>query len=97
MSRNNLRSRLKVAFLRSFALKKGTDVDGTVESIRKGVTLRGTNLWLLLASSALASIGLDTNSAAVIIGAMLVSPLMSPILPCRLPRGAVEGEPCRGG
>lgn len=80
MSRNNLRSRLKVAFLRSFALKKGTDVDGTVESIRNGVSLRGTNLWLLLASSALASIGLDTNSAAVIIGAMLVSPLMSPIL-----------------
>ncbi|MCC6742889.1 MAG: DUF389 domain-containing protein [Acidobacteria bacterium] len=72
--------RLKIAVLRSFALRKGTDVDGTVESICKGVSLRGTNLWLLLTSSALASIGLDTNSSAVIIGAMLVSPLMSPIL-----------------
>jgi uncharacterized hydrophobic protein (TIGR00271 family) len=71
---------LKIALLRSFALRKGTDVDGTIEYIRAGVRLRGTNLWLLLASSALASIGLDTNSTAVIIGAMLVSPLMSPIL-----------------
>lgn len=80
MGRSTYLMRLKIAVLRSFALRKGTDVDGTIESICKGVSLRGTNLWLLLTSSALASIGLDTNSSAVIIGAMLVSPLMSPIL-----------------
>jgi uncharacterized hydrophobic protein (TIGR00271 family) len=42
--------------------------------------LRGYNLWILVCSTILASIGLDTNSTAVIIGAMLISPLMSPIL-----------------
>ncbi len=42
--------------------------------------MRGYSLWILVCSTILASIGLDTNSTAVIIGAMLISPLMSPIL-----------------
>ena len=49
-------------------------------TISEGVSLRGYNLWILVCSTILASIGLDTNSTAVIIGAMLISPLMSPIL-----------------
>lgn len=44
------------------------------------MVLVGSNGWMLIASTVLASIGLDQNSAAVIIGAMLISPLMSPIL-----------------
>jgi len=66
--------------IRLFGLWKGTDVDGTIGDIKDGVRLRGANVWMLICSAILASIGLDVNSAAVIIGAMLISPLMSPIL-----------------
>lgn len=57
-----------------------TDVEGTIKTVGSGIELKGYNIWILVASAILASIGLDTNSAAVIIGAMLISPLMSPIL-----------------
>lgn len=73
-SKNNL------SFNMLFSLSEDTDVEGTISSIQKGVTIRGTNIWMLFCAAMLASIGLDTNSTAVIIGAMLVSPLMSPIL-----------------
>ncbi len=63
-----------------FALIGGTDVDGTVQRLESGIPVRGERAWLLICSCLLASIGLDTGSAAVIIGAMLISPLMSPIL-----------------
>ena len=61
-------------------LKGGTDAEGTIEEITKNVKLRGVNVWMLVCSAILACIGLDVNSTAVIIGAMLISPLMSPIL-----------------
>ena len=63
-----------------------------MDKISKGVTLRGLNIWLLVCSSVLASIGLDTNSVAVIIGAMLISPLMSPILGVGLSLGMHDRE-----
>lgn len=50
------------------------------ETIRRGVQLRGTNLWILIFAILIASIGLNVNSTAVIIGAMLISPLMGPIV-----------------
>lgn len=50
------------------------------DNIRKGVEFRGTNLWVLIFAIFIASIGLNVNSTAVIIGAMLVSPLMGPIM-----------------
>jgi uncharacterized hydrophobic protein (TIGR00271 family) len=58
------------------------DVDylGSVESIRKDIDFKGVNVWVLGASIVIASIGLNVNSTAVIIGAMLVSPLMGPIV-----------------
>ncbi len=62
------------------SLKENTDFEKTKSTISDGVSLRGYNLWILVCSTILASIGLDTNSTAVIIGAMLISPLMSPIL-----------------
>jgi TIGR00341 family protein len=49
------------------------------ENIEKGIIFRGTNLWILVAAIVIASVGLNTNSTAVIIGAMLISPLMGPI------------------
>ena len=48
--------------------------------ICRGVEFRGTNLWVLIFATMIASLGLNVNSAAVIIGAMLVSPLMGPIM-----------------
>lgn len=56
------------------------DEDIIVDSIRKGVEFRGTNLWTLIFAIFIASIGLNVNSTAVIIGAMLISPLMGPIM-----------------
>lgn len=50
------------------------------ESIREGVTFRGTNMLILIMAILIASLGLNTNSTAVIIGAMLISPLMGPII-----------------
>ncbi len=61
-------------------LRENADFEKTKSTISEGVSLRGYNLWILICSTVLASIGLDTNSTAVIIGAMLISPLMSPIL-----------------
>jgi uncharacterized hydrophobic protein (TIGR00271 family) len=62
------------------SLRATSDFEKTKSTISSGVALRGYNLWILICSSILASIGLDTNSTAIIIGAMLISPLMSPIL-----------------
>jgi uncharacterized membrane protein len=75
-----------------FSIKEGTDVEGTIASIKKGIPLRGTNIWILICSAMLASIGLDTNSTAIIIGAMLISPLMSPILGVGLSIGITDKE-----
>ncbi len=50
------------------------------QSIREEVSFRGTNLVILVLAIFIASLGLNTNSTAVIIGAMLISPLMGPII-----------------
>ncbi len=51
-----------------------------ISSIERGIYFRGTNLWVLIFAILIASIGLNVNSTAVIIGAMLISPLMGPIM-----------------
>ncbi|MBP3536128.1 MAG: TIGR00341 family protein [Muribaculaceae bacterium] len=50
------------------------------QNIREGVSFRGTNILILILAIFIASLGLNTNSTAVIIGAMLISPLMGPII-----------------
>jgi uncharacterized hydrophobic protein (TIGR00271 family) len=55
------------------------DVDKIHESITKDIVFKGTNLWILVFAIIVASVGLNINSTAVIIGAMLISPLMGPI------------------
>lgn len=55
------------------------NVDEIYTSIVNGISFRGTNLWILVFAIVIASVGLNTNSPAVIIGAMLISPLMGPI------------------
>lgn len=56
------------------------DYDTVISTIEKGVEFRGTNLWVLVFAIFIASLGLNLNSTAVIIGAMLISPLMGPIM-----------------
>ena len=64
-----------------FDLRKNKEnEDLTVVSIRNGVVFKGTNLWVLIFAIFIASLGLNVNSTAVIIGAMLISPLMGPIM-----------------
>lgn len=67
-------------FYELFNIRRGLDWIGTVSSIRNKVSLQGENIWMLICAIMIASVGLNLNSGAVIIGAMLVSPLMSPIL-----------------
>ncbi|MDY5969888.1 MAG: DUF389 domain-containing protein [Bacteroidales bacterium] len=56
------------------------DETATIESIQQGISFRGANLWVLILAILVASLGLNVNSVAVIIGAMLISPLMGPIV-----------------
>ncbi|HMP29298.1 MAG TPA: TIGR00341 family protein [Saprospiraceae bacterium] len=55
------------------------DSEIVFEEIKKGIFFKGTNLWILIFAIIIASVGLNMNSTAVIIGAMLISPLMGPI------------------
>jgi uncharacterized hydrophobic protein (TIGR00271 family) len=79
-------------FGQRIALRSGTDVEGTIGRVTAGASLTPENLWLLACSAILASIGLDVSSAAVIIGAMLISPLMGPILGVGLGIGITDRE-----
>ncbi len=83
---------LRQLFIQSIDLKPGTDVRGTIDSIKNHIEIKGYNVWILAAAAVIASIGLDQNSQAVIIGAMLISPLMSPILGVGLSIGINDRE-----
>lgn len=80
----------KVSFKQSFdsfkvfikelmSINHDVDRDETVKSIVADIEFSGTNIWILMCSIIVASIGLINDSTAVIIGAMLISPLMGPI------------------
>lgn len=74
-------------------LRKDKDNElATVDSIRKGVEFKGANLWILILAIFMASLGLNVNSTAVIIGAMLISPLMGPIMGVGLSVGLNDFE-----
>ena len=66
--------------------------DEVVANISKGVEFRGVNLWVLIFATMVASLGLNVNSAAVIIGAMLISPIMGPIMGVGLSLGINDFE-----
>ena len=57
-----------------------TDRDATIEAIKNDISFKGATAWILICSIFVASVGLNANSTAVVIGAMLISPLMGPIL-----------------
>lgn len=50
------------------------------ETVEKGIYFKSTNLWILIFAILIACVGLNVNSTAVVIGAMLISPIMGPIL-----------------
>ena len=56
------------------------DKQKVLENVTANISFRGSNLWILACAILIASVGLNVNSTAVIIGAMLISPLMGPIL-----------------
>ncbi len=56
------------------------DREKTLESVKNNIHFRGANLWILACAIIIASVGLNVNSTAVVIGAMLISPLMGPIV-----------------
>lgn len=61
-------------------LKEGVDQENTINGIIRDIDFKGYNVYILICSIFIASIGLNVNSTAVVIGAMLISPLMGPIL-----------------
>lgn len=61
-------------------IKGDTNKEGTLEDIKSTISMKGHTAWILVFSITICSIGLNANSTAVVIGAMLISPLMGPIL-----------------
>ncbi|MGB5395013.1 MAG: hypothetical protein WBN16_12235, partial [Lutimonas sp.] len=73
-------SNLRYFFIEVLDLKHDTDLVATHERINEGISMKGHTAWILVFSILIASIGLNVSSTAVVIGAMLISPLMGPIL-----------------
>ena len=73
------------------------DTDAATRSIRSNMAFRGPNVWILAFSIIIASVGLNVNSTAVIIGAMLISPLMGPIIGIGLGLGVNDTKLIRVG
>ena len=61
-------------------IRKDTDQEATKQAIIADIPFKGHTIWILICSIFIASVGLNANSTAVVIGAMLISPLMGPIL-----------------
>jgi uncharacterized hydrophobic protein (TIGR00271 family) len=72
---------MNIRIYRLFNLRSDQqDADVIDSALRSGAQVMGTNLWVLFFAILIASVGLNVNSTAVIIGAMLISPLMGPIV-----------------
>jgi uncharacterized hydrophobic protein (TIGR00271 family) len=71
---------IKKFLIELFDFREDTDHEATIEAIKADIPFKGATAWILLFAVFVASIGLNANSTAVVIGAMLISPLMGPIL-----------------
>ncbi|CDN31516.1 membrane protein [Mucinivorans hirudinis] len=93
MDKKSLLSQLKDFLADRFNLEADKADQATVtENIANGVKFKGMNLWILMFAIVVASVGLNVNSTAVIIGAMLISPLMGPIMGVGLSIGIYDFE-----
>ncbi|SDR74431.1 uncharacterized hydrophobic domain-containing protein [Polaribacter sp. KT25b] len=86
-SKNDVKSDAKGLFLsiKEFLIelldfRHDTDHEATINAIKADIPFKGATAWILIFAVFVASIGLNANSTAVVIGAMLISPLMGPIL-----------------
>ena len=77
MDINSIIDRIRVYFN---LMPDKDDEQAIIQQISSGVSFRGAKLWVLVFAILIASLGLNVNSTAVIIGAMLISPLMGPII-----------------
>ena len=68
------------------------DTEDAAERIKNSIWFQGPNVWILAFSIVIASVGLNVNSTAVIIGAMLISPLMGPIIGIGLSLGTFDSD-----
>lgn len=89
-----------VALLRPLAMERFRIIDmadpqQTIDGIKRDVEFRGFNLWILVFSIFICSIGLNVDSTAVVIGAMLISPLMGPIMGVGLGVGVQDASVVR--
>ena len=86
----------KEYFLRIFRyfvnIEDHIETDAAAQRIKNAIWFRGPNVWILAFSIIIASVGLNVNSTAVIIGAMLISPLMGPIIGIGLAIGTNDIE-----
>ncbi|MDX1271997.1 DUF389 domain-containing protein [Bizionia paragorgiae] len=71
---------VKAFLIELLDFRSDTDRDATIAAIKADIPFKGATAWILICSIFVASIGLNANSTAVVIGAMLISPLMGPIL-----------------
>ncbi|HIE45505.1 MAG TPA: DUF389 domain-containing protein, partial [Flavobacteriaceae bacterium] len=77
---NDLKLNIKEYLIHLFDIKAGTNKAGTIQDIKDGISIKGHTAWVLIFSILIASIGLNVSSTAVVIGAMLIAPLMGPLL-----------------
>ena len=71
---------IKLFLIELFDFRHDTDHEATLEAIKADIPFKGATAWILIFAVFVASIGLNADSTAVVIGAMLISPLMGPIL-----------------
>ena len=71
---------IKLFFNELLDFRDDTDRDATIDAIKLDIPFKGATAWILICSIMVASVGLNADSTAVVIGAMLISPLMGPIL-----------------
>lgn len=79
MTYSEFKERAKQFFRNRLSVTDYIDVLAASANIRSNIPFRGPNIYILFAAIVIASVGLNVNSIPVIIGAMLISPLMSPI------------------
>ena len=73
-------SSLKLFLVDLLDFRNDTDREATICAIKADISIKGATAWILICSIFVCSVGLNANSTAVVIGAMLISPLMGPIL-----------------
>jgi len=79
-SRKNLLNSFRDFLKHYLSIQDNAQPEQTIEGIERDIPFKGFNLWILIPAVLIASFGLNANSTAVVIGAMLISPLMGPIM-----------------